>query len=179
MFKSVKSPEAVDMTINHTCTMNKDRRTYEPQDMDDVRENPYGCPKTDRYERELARADYLRDEMKDREWEAAMSEESLMPRRDALWAKHDGLTPALAAEMLVLAGELERELAEVRAQLREEQHLHTATLNERDRLAEALDGISVACFRIGRGDVGDICFTISTMRQKALAALAAVKGEKP
>jgi len=46
----------------------------------------------------------------------AMSEESLMPRRDAIWAKHDGLTPSLAAEMLALAGELERELAEARAQ---------------------------------------------------------------
>jgi hypothetical protein len=38
----------------------------------DVQENPYSCPKTDRYERELERADYLRDEMKDRQWEAAM-----------------------------------------------------------------------------------------------------------
>jgi hypothetical protein len=45
-----------------------------------------------------------------------MSEESLMPRRDAIWAKHDGLTPSLAAEMLALAGELERELTEARAQ---------------------------------------------------------------
>jgi hypothetical protein len=45
---------------------------YEPDDMDDIRENPYRCPKTDRYERELERADFLRDEMKDREWEAAM-----------------------------------------------------------------------------------------------------------
>ena len=52
--------------------MNKDRRQYEPQDFDDVREDPYGCPKTDSYERELERADYLRDEMKDRESEAAM-----------------------------------------------------------------------------------------------------------
>lgn len=154
--------------------MNKDRRTYEPQDMDDVRENPYGCPKTDRYERELERADYLRDEMKDREWEAAMSEESLMPRRDALWAKHDGLTPALAAEMLVLAGELERELAEVRAQLREEQHLHTATLNERDRLAEALRP-----FIDGWSDKS--CDSIVTEEQfrDAKRALAAVKGDKP
>jgi len=57
--------------------------------------------------------------------------------------------------------ETERELAEV--------------LEQRDALVEALDGISVACFRIGRGDVGDICFAISTMRQKALVALAAVK----
>lgn len=32
---------------------------------------------------------------------------SLMPERDALWAKHDGLTPAMAAEMLALAGKLE------------------------------------------------------------------------
>ena len=52
--------------------MSKDRRQYEPQDFDDIRENPYSCPKTDRYERELERADFLRDERKDREWEAAM-----------------------------------------------------------------------------------------------------------
>jgi len=52
--------------------MSKDHRTYEPQDFDDVREDPYRCPKTDRYERELERADYLRDERKDREWEAAV-----------------------------------------------------------------------------------------------------------
>ena len=40
--------------------------------------------------------------------------ESLMPERDALWAKHDGLTPALAAELLVLAGKLECERGEAR-----------------------------------------------------------------
>ena len=45
---------------------------YEPDDMDDVRENPYRCLKTDSYERELERADFLRDERKDREMEAAM-----------------------------------------------------------------------------------------------------------
>ena len=55
---------------------------------------------------------------------------------------------------------LERELAVAKAQL--------------DRLVEALDGISVACFRISRGDVGDIGFAISIMRQKALVALTAV-----
>ena len=38
-----------------------------------------------------------------------MSEESLMPERDAIWAKHDGLTPALAAEMLAFAGKMEME----------------------------------------------------------------------
>jgi hypothetical protein len=34
-------------------------------------------------------------------------EQSLMPERDEIWAKHDGLTPALAAEMLVFAGKME------------------------------------------------------------------------
>lgn len=38
-----------------------------------------------------------------------MSEESLNPERDELWAKHDGLTPACCAEMIVLAGKLEQE----------------------------------------------------------------------
>ena len=36
-------------------------------------------------------------------------DESPYPERDALWAKHDGLTPALCAELLVLAGQLELE----------------------------------------------------------------------
>ena len=39
----------------------------------------------------------------------AMSEESLNPERDELWAKHDGLTPACCAEMIVLAGKMEQE----------------------------------------------------------------------
>ena len=51
--------------------MNKDRHTYQPQDFDDVRQDPYSCPKTDYHERLLDRADYLRDEQKDRELEAA------------------------------------------------------------------------------------------------------------
>lgn len=38
-----------------------------------------------------------------------MSEESLNPERDELWAKHDGLTPACCAEMIALAGKLEQE----------------------------------------------------------------------
>jgi hypothetical protein len=46
------------------------------------------------------------------------SDESLMPERDALWAKHDGLTPALAAELLVLAGKLEQERNENARMLR-------------------------------------------------------------
>jgi len=61
--------------------MNKDRRTYAPQDFDDVREDPYTCPKNSDYERLLERADYLRDEMKDRECEAAW--EASQKRKDA------------------------------------------------------------------------------------------------
>lgn len=38
-----------------------------------------------------------------------MSEKSLMPERDEIWAKHDGLTPSLAAEMLAFAGKMEQE----------------------------------------------------------------------
>jgi hypothetical protein len=34
---------------------------------------------------------------------------SLMPERDELWAKHDGLTPKCCAEMIALAGKLEQE----------------------------------------------------------------------
>jgi len=47
--------------------MNKDRRTYAPQDFDDDH-----CPKQDRYERLIDQADYLRDKRKDEQWEAAM-----------------------------------------------------------------------------------------------------------
>lgn len=38
-----------------------------------------------------------------------MNDESLMPERDEIWAKHDGLTPELAAEMLAFAGTMEME----------------------------------------------------------------------
>jgi hypothetical protein len=41
-------------------------------EFDDVREDPYSCPKGDSYEQELERADYLHDERKDREWEASV-----------------------------------------------------------------------------------------------------------
>ena len=37
------------------------------------------------------------------------SPSSLTPERDELWAKHDGLTPKCCAEMIALAGTLERE----------------------------------------------------------------------
>jgi len=86
-----------------------------------------------------------------------MSEESLMPERDAIWAKHDGLTPALAAEMLAFAGKMEMERnvwkhnAEVvAAELKSEhlkaldwflahgllQHAVTKTLEENPHLAD-------------------------------------------
>lgn len=52
-----------------------------------------------------------------------MSEESLMPERDEIWAKHDGLTPALAAEMLAFAGKMEMERNEARIQLASERAL--------------------------------------------------------
>lgn len=45
-----------------------------------------------------------------------MSEESRTPVRDELWAKHDGLTPALAAELLVLAADLEKDRDEWKAE---------------------------------------------------------------
>jgi len=44
------------------------------------------------------------------------NQDSLMPERDAIWAKHDGLTPALAAEMLAFAGRMEQERNEARNQ---------------------------------------------------------------
>ena len=53
-----------------------------------------------------------------------ISEESLMPERDDIWAKHDGLTPKLAAEMLAFAGKMEMERNEATKQ--------------RDALAETL-----------------------------------------
>ena len=46
---------------------------------------------------------------------ATCSPSSLTPERDDLWAKHDGLTPALAAELLVLAAKMERERDMARA----------------------------------------------------------------
>jgi hypothetical protein len=68
---------------------------------------------------------YFRKIMNDKAHEIdIISEESLMPERDVLWAKHDGLTPALAAEMLAFAGKMEMERNEATKQ--------------RDALAEAL-----------------------------------------
>ena len=66
--------------------MNKDRRTYAPQDEDDfsdVCENPYACPKGRDIESLLDRADYLRDEQKDREWEEAMEATRLRKEKEA------------------------------------------------------------------------------------------------
>jgi hypothetical protein len=40
-----------------------------------------------------------------------------MPERDAIWAKHDRLSPALAAEMLAFAGRMEQERNEARKRL--------------------------------------------------------------
>jgi hypothetical protein len=62
--------------------------------------------------------------------------------------------------------ETERELAEVRAQLREEQHLHTATLNERDRLAGEIEAIRPALETMPAANT----------LLKALAAVEAPKG---
>jgi hypothetical protein len=46
-----------------------------------------------------------------------MSIGSKTPERDDLWAKYDGLTPALAVELLVLAAKLECERDLARAEL--------------------------------------------------------------
>jgi uncharacterized alpha-E superfamily protein len=45
---------------------------YEPDDFDDVLDDPYHCPKTDALEAALEAADYLRDKMKDEAWERAV-----------------------------------------------------------------------------------------------------------
>lgn len=44
---------------------------YEPDDFDDVDDDPYSCPKTDYWEKLMQKADWLRDEQKDRMLEAA------------------------------------------------------------------------------------------------------------
>jgi hypothetical protein len=74
---------------------------------------------------------------------------------------------------LDLISKLKAERDEARAQLREEQHLHTVTLNERDRLADALKGL-IDNYQKNKGQglgLGPIV--------KANKALAAVKGDKP
>ena len=52
-------------------------------DMDDVTENPYRCPKARDMEALLDRADYLRDEQKDREWEAALEAADARRKQEA------------------------------------------------------------------------------------------------
>jgi hypothetical protein len=78
------------------------------------------------------------------------------------------------ATVLWHLAQAERELADARAQLREEQHLHTATLNERDRLAEALREI--------KNELGvpqpEYPAPVANAVRIADEALAAVKGEK-
>jgi septal ring factor EnvC (AmiA/AmiB activator) len=81
------------------------------------------------------------------------------PETDAFFARNTSLMEKWEAMKV-----LERELAEARAQLREEQHLHTATLNERDRLAEALESF-----------LSQSVAPLAPLRE----ALAAVKGEQP
>jgi len=46
--------------------------SYNPEDFEDVREDPYGCPKTDSYEKAIEMADYLRDKMRDEAWERSI-----------------------------------------------------------------------------------------------------------
>jgi len=74
-----------------------------------------------------------------------ISEKSLMPERDEIWAKHDGLTPALAAEMLAFAGKMEMERDNALADFRQADtdsiralHERNEARGQRDLLAEAL-----------------------------------------
>jgi hypothetical protein len=89
---------------------------------------------------------YFRQIMNDQAHEIdIISEESLMPERDVLWAKHDGLTPALAAEMLAFAGKMEMERDNALADFRQADtdsiralHERNEARGQRDLLAEAL-----------------------------------------
>jgi hypothetical protein len=89
---------------------------------------------------------YFRKIMNDQAHEIdIISEESLMPERDVLWAKHDGLTPALAAEMLAFAGKMEMERDNALADFRQADtdsiralHERNEARGQRDLLAEAL-----------------------------------------
>lgn len=45
---------------------------YEPDDFDDVEDDPYRCPEMISFEEMLDKADYLRDKMKDEAWERSV-----------------------------------------------------------------------------------------------------------
>ena len=98
------------------------------------------------------------------------------PRTDALWHAIDFGRPFLA-ELNDHSRQLEREIAEARVQLREEQHLHTATLNERDRLAEALERIDYCLSNAEDVMHGAGSDDVTIARRIIINALAAVKGE--
>jgi hypothetical protein len=45
------------------------------------------------------------------------SPSSLTPERDAIWEKHDGLSPSLAADMILFAGQMEIQRNELRCEV--------------------------------------------------------------
>jgi hypothetical protein len=48
---------------------------------------------------------------------ATCSPSSLTPERDAIWEKHDGLSPSLAADMLLFAGQMEIQRNDLRCEV--------------------------------------------------------------
>lgn len=83
------------------------------------------------------------------------------------------------ATVLWHLAQAERELADARAQLREEQHLHTATLNERDRLAEALERIDYCLSNAEDVMHGAGSDDVTISRRIIINALAAAKEQQP
>jgi cupin superfamily acireductone dioxygenase involved in methionine salvage len=111
---------------------------YEPDDMDDVRENPYRCPKTDRYERELDRADYLRDVVRHLERELAEAREQLAAARAEIDEIH--ATGGCSYIELHKVTEQRDRLAEALQELWDNHTLHGAAYELIERTLAAVKG---------------------------------------
>jgi hypothetical protein len=103
-------------------------------------------------------------------------ERELAEVRNAAVCTH-GRTTASASGWALMYEAAIGQRDEARAQLREEQHLHTATLNERDRLAEALERIDYCLSNAEDVMHGAGSDDVTHARRIIINALAAVKGE--
>lgn len=81
------------------------------------------------------------------------SASSLTPERDAIWEKHDGLSPSLAADMLLFAGKMERERNEAARLVRRLLRSHGEKSSRRSVAARSDAGLWLARFDSQNADV--------------------------
>jgi hypothetical protein len=111
-------------------------------------------------------------------WHLKEAERELSEARNAAVCTH-GRTTASASGWALMYEAAIGQRDEARAQLREEQHLHTATLNERDRLAEALERIDYCLSNAEDVMHGAGSDDVTISRRIIINALAAAKEQQP